>query len=159
MTEKTPETALVRVVFHDLERESPAVASALGAEIAARFAPRDETPFSILAHDEENGALLGGLNGVIHWRWLYIRHLWVAPQCRSLGLGARLLARAEAAARTRGCVGVYLDSFDPRAVAFYEKRGFSRRGEIAGFPPGHSRVFLAKSFLAEPFLAEPLAPA
>ena len=31
------------------------------------------------------GALIGGLNGVIHWRWLYIRHLWVAE----VGAGTR----------------------------------------------------------------------
>jgi ribosomal protein S18 acetylase RimI-like enzyme len=144
MNDEPPETPPIRLVFHELERESPVVASALGAEIASRFAPRDEVPLSILAHDE-TGALLGGLNGVSHWRWLYIRHLWVAPQCRGLGLGTRLVTRAETAARARGCVGLYLDSFDPRAVAFYERCGFARRGEIAGFPPGHSRVFLAKA--------------
>lgn len=143
MSDSSPATAPIRVVFHDLERESPAVASALGAEIAARFAPRDEAPFSILAHDE-NGALLGGLNGVTHWRWLYIKHLFVAPECRGFGLGTRLLQRAEEAARARGCVGLYLDSFDPRAIAFYETCGFARCGEIVDFPPGHSRVFASK---------------
>jgi ribosomal protein S18 acetylase RimI-like enzyme len=143
MNDTSPQTAPIRVVFHDLERESPAVASALGAEIAASFGPRDEAPLSILAHDE-NGALIGGLNGVSHWRWLYVKHLWVAPECRGLGLGARLLRRAEEAARARGCVGLYLDSFDPRAIGYYERCGFARCGEIENFPPGHKRYFASK---------------
>jgi ribosomal protein S18 acetylase RimI-like enzyme len=143
MNDTSPQTASIRVVFHDLERESPAVAAALGAEIAARFGPRDETPLSILASNE-NGALIGGLNGVSHWRWLYIKHLWVAPECRGLGLGARLLRRAEEAARARSCIGIYLDSFDPSAIRFYEKCGFARCGEIENFPPGHKRFFASK---------------
>jgi GNAT superfamily N-acetyltransferase len=141
MIDTSPDAAPVRVVLHD--RESPAVAAALAADMAVRFHPRDEAPFSILAHDE-NGALLGGLNGVTHWRWLYVKHLWVAPECRGFGLGTLLLRRAEETADIRGCVGVYIDGFDPRAVAFYEKRGFARFGEITDFPPGHSRVFVAK---------------
>ncbi|CAN2535703.1 hypothetical+protein [Methylocapsa aurea] len=131
------------VVFHDLPRESPAVAAALGGEIAARFRPRDEAPFSIVAHDEQS-ALIGGLNGVVHWRWLYIRHLWVAQQRRGMGLGTALLQRAEDEARSRSCLGLYIDSFDPRAAALYERFGFTRFGEIVDFPPGHSRMFFSK---------------
>jgi len=65
--------------------ESPAVAVHLGAEIAARFGPREETPLSITARDAGD-ALIGGLNGVTHWRWLYIRHLWVARPQRGQGI-------------------------------------------------------------------------
>lgn len=126
-----------------MERESPAVASALAVEIAARFPPRDETPFSILAHDGA-GALVGGVNGATHWRWLYVRHLWVAPQLRGHGLGRHLLERAEGMAQTRGCVGLYLDSFDPSTISFYERCGFSSCGAIEDFPPGHSRIFASK---------------
>ena len=152
MTEKTPpETTpaekTLSVVFHDLARESPAVAAALGGEIAARFRPRDEAPFSIVAHDEK-GALIGGLNGVFHWRWLYIRHLWVAPERRGIGLGTALLRRAEDEVRSRSCLGLYIDSFDPRAAALYERFGFTRFGEIADFPPGHSRMFFSKRIAA-----------
>lgn len=138
----TPEETLA-VVFHDLARESPAVAAALGGEIAARFLPRDEAPFSIVAHDD-GGALIGGLNGVFHWRWLYIRHLWVSPARRGMGLGAALLRRAENEARSRDCLGLYIDSFDSRAAALYTRFGFVRFGEIADFPPGHRRMFFSK---------------
>lgn len=143
LAETPPAVETLAVVFHDLARESPAVAAALGGEIAARFRPRDEAPFSTIAHDEK-GALIGGLNGVSHWRWLYIRHLWVAPERRGMGLGTALLRRAEGEARARACLGLYIDSFDPRAAALYERFGFTRFGEIADFPPGHSRMFFSK---------------
>lgn len=124
--------------------ESAEIAARLGAEIAAQFGPRDETPLCILARASEE-QILGGLNGVIHWRWLYIRHLWVAEAARGEGLGGELIAAAEAHARSRHCVGAYIDTFDPRIAAYYERAGFARAGEIAGFPPGHQRIFLSKS--------------
>lgn len=129
--------------------ESAELAARLGEEIAARFGPRGETPVSIVAHDPQ-GTLVAGLNGASHWRWLYIRHLWVAQSQRGSGWGRRLIAEAERVAEERGCVGLYVDTFDPRAAAFYEALGFTRAGEIVGFPPGHARCFLSKVLADEP---------
>jgi GNAT superfamily N-acetyltransferase len=123
--------------------ESPELASLLRAEIEAQSGARNETPFAILSRDE-TGALIGGVNGVTHWRWLYVRHLWVAASERGGGLARRLMAEAERLARQRECVGVYIDTFDPRVAAFYERLGFSRAGEILDFPPGGRRLFLSK---------------
>ncbi|KAF0132659.1 MAG: N-acetyltransferase GCN5 [Methylocystaceae bacterium] len=123
--------------------ESAELAARLGAALGERFGVRDETPFSILARGED-GALIGGINGLIHWRWAYVRHLWVAESRRGRGLGARLMGEAERLARDRGCVGVYIDTFEKRVAAFYESLGFARVGEIADFPPGHSRISLSK---------------
>lgn len=128
----------------NIERgESAEIAAWLGAEIAAQFGPRDETSLSILARSA-GGELVGGLNGVAHWRWLYIRHLWVAASARGQGLGRQLLAAAEAQARSDDCVGIYIDTFDPRIAAYYERAGFWRAGEIADFPPGGQRIYLSK---------------
>jgi len=118
------------------------VSESLGAEIAARFGPRDETPLSIHAYDGD--ALAGGLTGVTHWGWFYIRHFWVAERWRRRGAGRQLLAHAEMEARARQCVGLYLDTFDPGAAQFYEHCGFLRFGQIDDFPPGHARAFLYK---------------
>ncbi len=123
--------------------ESAELAAKLGEEIAAEFGAREERPLSITARDAEE-VLVAGLNGVSHWRWLYVRHLWVEKSQRGRGLGRRLMAEAERIAEDRGCVGVYVDTFDPRAAAFYEGLGFTRAGEIVDFPPGHARVFLRK---------------
>lgn len=123
--------------------ESVELAGRLRAEIEARHGRRDEAPFAILAHDE-SGALIGGVNGVTHWRWLYVRHLWVGEAQRGRGLARRLVAQAEQLGRTRECAGVYIDTFDSRVATFYERLGFARAGEIADFPPGGRRIFLSK---------------
>ncbi len=144
MTKKSPaKTPQLVAAFQNLGREDAGVGEALGREIAERFGPRDEAALSILAHDEK-GALIGGLNGVTHWRWLYVKHLWVTPSCRGQGLGRDLLKRAEGEARARHCLGLYLDTFDPEAAVFYERCGFAPCGEIEDFPPGHRRIFSSK---------------
>ncbi len=123
--------------------ENPHVAEALGAEVAARFGPREDRPFSITLRDDSD-ALAAGLNGVAHWRWVYVRHLWVAERWRGRGLGRDLLKEAERRAAAWRCVGVYLDTFSPEAVDFYQRCGFAPFGAIDGFPPGERRTFLQK---------------
>jgi ribosomal protein S18 acetylase RimI-like enzyme len=54
------------------------------------------------------------------------------------------MAEAERIARERRCFGLYVDTFDPQAAAFYETLGFARVGEIADFPPGHARLFFRR---------------
>ena len=104
--------------------ESAELAARLGAALGERFGMRDETPFSILARGED-GTLIGGINGLIHWRWAYVRHLWVAESRRGQGLGARLMGEAERLARDRGCVGVYIDTF--RNASPHSMRGSASR--------------------------------
>jgi GNAT superfamily N-acetyltransferase len=128
------------------EKASVLVAASLGAEVAARFGPRDEAPLSIHAYEGET--LVGGLNGCTHWGWLYIRHFWVAASWRGRGVGRSLLQQGETQARARNCVGLYLDTFDPGAAQFYARCGFLAFGRIDDFPPGHARVFLHKKFAA-----------
>ena len=125
--------------------EAAEIGALLAQEVASRFGPRDEKPLFIEAR-EADGALLCGTNGVIHWRWLYVRHFWVAPTKRGRGLGRALMAEAERLAREKGCVGIYLDTFDQGAASFYERLGFARCGRIENFPEGSARIFLAKRF-------------
>lgn len=124
------------------EKASAQVSDSLGAEVAARFGPRNERPLSIHAYDGD--LLVGGLEGCTHWRWGYIRQLWVETHWRSHGLGRRLLWEAEAEAHVRDCLGLYLDTFDSEAERFYESCGFQRFGRIDDFPPGHTRRFFYK---------------
>lgn len=123
--------------------KSRRIAKLLAEEIASRHGPRDEKPLSVEAR-EADGALICGMNGVIYWRWLYVRHFWVAPSRRAGGLGRVLMAEVEGVAREKGCVGIYLDTFEEGAASFYERLGFARCGRIENFPPGAARIFLAK---------------
>jgi len=56
----------------------------------------------------------------------WIGELIVAEKARSVGIGKDLLARAEAAARARGCWGLALESATWRQEAhrFYEREGW-----------------------------------
>ncbi len=130
-------------IFADTQNIRAAqVAAYLSAEITTAFGPRNEAPLSIIASSDD--AVVGGLNGAIHWSWFYIRNLWVRADWRGRGLGHRLLAEAEQQARARHCMGLYVDTFDAGAAIFYEKAGFERFGRISDFPPGHTRTFLLK---------------
>ena len=140
---RNKDTSLREPAFEAATTESADVAARLGAEIAARFGPREETALSLVLRDGD-GALIAGLNGVIHWRWLYVRHFWVARERRAQGLGTALMAEVERLAREKGCVGIYLDTFEEGAARFYERLNFARRGRIENFPQGAARIFLAK---------------
>lgn len=90
--------------------------------------------------------IVAGLIGRTSFGWLFVELLFVTEALRGQGFGDRLLAMAEEEAKTRGALGAWLDTFSPEACKFYEKRGYRVFGEIADYPPGASRSFLAKSF-------------
>lgn len=94
--------------------------------------------------DPASGEVVGGLWGESSYDWMFVELLYVPPELRGQKIGARLLARAEAVARERGCVGVWLDTFDFQARGFYEKHGYAVCGHIDDYPRGHGRWFLQK---------------
>jgi GNAT superfamily N-acetyltransferase len=93
---------------------------------------------------DERAAIVGGLLGHIRWRWAYVAKLWVADELRGRGHGAALMNAAEADARAKGCLGIYLDTFEYQARPFYEKLGYALFGTLEGYPPGSRQFFLAK---------------
>lgn len=122
--------------------QAAVISGALSAEIAEKFGPAGAAPLVVLAH--AGAELVGGVIGLLHWRWLYVRQLWVADGWRARGVGSDLLARAEEKARDAGCVGLYIDTFDLDVARYYERRGFVAAGRIPDFPPGFARTFLYK---------------
>lgn len=55
-----------------------------------------------------------------------LKHMWLSPRLRGRGLGRRLLAALEEAARELGCTVVRLDTsvYLPEAVALYRSVGY-----------------------------------
>lgn len=92
------------------------------------------------------GTVVGGAIGRTGWAWLYVGRLWVADDLRGAGLGSELMSALESAARERGCIGAWLDTFSFQARPFYEHLGYRQFGELCDFPPGHSRHFMAKTW-------------
>lgn len=104
--------------------------------------PSDSRALGVFA--QARGRLEGGLAGTSGRGLLHIDLLWVRPERRGDGIGSKLLRLAEAEARARGCTGVWLNTFDFQARAFYERHGYSAFGELGGFANGHSRIFMNK---------------
>lgn len=67
-------------------------------------------------------ALVGLVGVEFHGPDALLRSLVVVPECRSRGMGARLVERAEAYARDRGSVAVYI--LTTTAESFFRARGY-----------------------------------
>jgi len=103
----------------------------------------DAQPLAVLIQGER-GVTTGGLLGRTWLDWLYIELLYVPDGLRGTGVGRDVMLRAEAEARARGCIGIWLNTFSFQARGFYEKLGFTLIGQIDDYPVGHQRFFLQK---------------
>lgn len=130
--------------LHDQTGSAEAAAVLAGLkDFNRQFGSAEWRELTIYSRDL-HGHVDAGLNGFTSWGWLFVKLLWVSEPLRGMGMGSRLLAAAEAEARTRGCRGVWLDTFGFQARGFYEKRGYRLFGELGDFPAGYSRFFLEK---------------
>lgn len=112
----------------------------------------DALPLAVLIK-AGSGATTGGLLGRTWLGWLYVELLYVPDGLRGTGVGRDLMLRAEAEARVRGCIGIWLNTFSFQARGFYEKLGFTLIGQIDDYPVGHQRFFLQKRLQAAPTAA------
>ncbi len=103
----------------------------------------DYAPFAYLLHEGEE--LIGGIAGFMWGGWLQVQALWVAPHARRGGHASTLLAEAEAYAAARGCGHATLETHNPTALAFYQRRGYAVFGALADYPPGGAKSFLRKT--------------
>ena len=107
-----------------------------------QIGPSNEEPVKFVAFDVEG--VVGGLIGHTRWRWLYVAKLWVDERARGQGVGTKLITAAEDLARSRGCIGACLDTFEFQARPFYEKLGYELFGTLDGYPPGFRQFYLRK---------------
>lgn len=122
------------------------IADPLLAFNVALLGRADIRPLAVLLHSEDRKSVVGGLWAPTSFRWLFVELLFVPEGFRAQLLGTKLLELAEAEARKRGCLGAWLDTFNPDARVFYEKRSYRIFGEIGNYPPGNARHFLLKRF-------------
>src|SRR5262245_59810312 len=103
--------------------EREAVLRGLIAFNTAHVGPHGHRPLAVLVKQE--GAVVGGLVGATVHGWCFVEWLYLPEDLRRGGIGTTLMRRAEAEARRRGCIGVFLDTFDFQARGFYEKLGYT----------------------------------
>jgi GNAT superfamily N-acetyltransferase len=106
-------------------------------------------PLAIVIRDLA-GTTIGGMWGQSLYDWLNIELLVVPEAMRGTGVGSRLLAQAEAQARERGCIGVWLDTFSFQAKGFYERLGYAAVGTIEDHPVGGARYIMSKRLADQP---------
>ena len=110
---------------------------AVGGQAVERFALTVKAPGS----DE----ILGGLSAMSYWGSFYISDLVAPETARGQGLGSELMRLAEQEARARGCLHIWLDTFEFQARSFYERLGFKVFGQLDGLAPFFPRYFMKKT--------------
>ncbi|MBY4609786.1 GNAT family N-acetyltransferase [Rhizobium sp. 9T] len=123
--------------------ELAAITDALSAFNTGDVGPSDRRPLAILIRDAD-GKVTGGLSGFTAWGWLFVQMLYLPETLRGAGIAGRILAQAEKEAKARGCHGAWIDTFSPRALRAYLRRGYEVFGELEDFPQGRMRSFLRK---------------
>jgi len=136
-------TLRTTVPDHPSEADREAVLAPLRAYNVSRAGDAQIRPVAVLLTDE-GGEQVGGLWGRCAYDWLFVELLAVPAEHRGGGYGRSLMQQAEAIARTNGCVGIWLDTYEFQACGFYEKLGFEMFGTLDDHPVGFRRFFLQK---------------
>jgi GNAT superfamily N-acetyltransferase len=131
------------VVDEPGEEERAIVLEALLEHNREAGPPTEMRPVAILVNDDD-GKPVGGLYGRMFYDWLFVEYLAIPRAMRGQDNGTALMNQAEALARARGCIGIWLDTFAFQARGFYEKLGYTVFGELADYPRDAARYFLSK---------------
>ncbi|MBD2748661.1 GNAT family N-acetyltransferase [Microvirga sp. BT688] len=121
------------------------VTAGLRAHVIEKTGALPMMPLTLLLRDDDD-RVRGGIRGVIALFWLQVDHFWVDEALRGQGYGARLLSMAEEAARMHGAIGAQLTTSTFQAENFYRKQGYAEIGRLKDRPPGHDRIWMAKSW-------------
>lgn len=105
----------------------------------------------------------GGLvvGGAVGRRWGHcceLQQLWVAPEHRRRGIGARLVRAFERQAHLHGCTLAYLETFDFQAPSLYRALGYAVTHTHAVYPHGIERYLMVRTLRAEDFADPGAAP-
>jgi len=139
----------------EIRPASPSDASSIAACLLEAFAPyqsaytpeafADTVPTTAQVHlrlqhmnvlvATADGKIVGTISASTNGPLGHLRGMAVLPEWRRTGTAARLLAAIEDWLRTRQCTEITLDTTEPltRAIAFYEKHGYRRSGNISDF--------------------------
>jgi len=93
-------------------------------EAMAKVATRN--PGLALVAENENGLIVGTVNGADDGRRGWVYRLAVHPEARKAGLGRRLVKELEGRLRAQGCekLNLLVERDNPDAIAFWRRLGY-----------------------------------
>jgi GNAT superfamily N-acetyltransferase len=92
-----------------------------------------------------DGEVVGGAVGRTWGSCCELQQLWVAPDARRRGIGARLVREFERKASSRGCNVFYLETFSFQAPSLYRALGYKAELTLRGFPGGIAKYTMVRS--------------
>jgi GNAT superfamily N-acetyltransferase len=127
------------------ETARDAILSGIKAHNGTLLGPTDRKDIYIPI-TADDGTVDGGLVGYTGRGWLYVELLLVPERLRGQGMAGKLLALAEEEAKSRDCIGAYIDTINPVACRAYERAGYRVFGRIENFTKGLDICWLIKRF-------------
>jgi ribosomal protein S18 acetylase RimI-like enzyme len=97
---------------------------------------------------DEAGRTIGVAAGYSWAGTSELKQMWIDEAYRGRGYARELLNAFVTEAASRGVRRIWVASYDFQAPGMYEKAGFKRVAEFAGWPEGHSNVVLCKTLIA-----------
>lgn len=94
---------------------------------------------------DESGRTIGVAAGYSWAGASELKQMWIDEPYRGRGYARALLNAFVAEAASRGVRRIWVASYDFQAPGMYEKAGFKRMAEFAGWPEGHANVVLCKT--------------
>jgi ribosomal protein S18 acetylase RimI-like enzyme len=104
----------------------------------------EDMPVFLLRVDGPDGVMQAGCKGELAFRSAHVSELWVHEDLRGQGIGAALLARAEAFAVERGCTRLHLETRNEGARRLYERLGYRVFGTLADYDGAQAFYYLEK---------------
>jgi ribosomal protein S18 acetylase RimI-like enzyme len=136
----------IRYTVHDdvPADEARRVDQGLGAANDLAAPLHEVRPLSCFAR-LPSGQVIGGAVGRTWGPCCELQQLWVGPEHRRAGVGARLVRDFQARAQARGCRTFYLETFNFQAPQFYRKLGYEVKHEHAVYPHGIVKYLLVRT--------------
>ena len=108
-----------------------------------------QQPGSFFLKYEEENKILGCVYLKQEKNKLYLGMLTVSPQLQNKGIGKILLAAAEAEARKRNCIAVFMSVISIRTelINWYKRHGYTDTGIVKPFPENDPRFGIPKTKL------------
>jgi ribosomal protein S18 acetylase RimI-like enzyme len=158
-----PKEILLPMEAEDAEDAAALVSRAMNADEGRWAARTMRFHFGCKAHGLDDGrsyfvrrqgGAIVGLVGLHHAVWGPEENVWLAwfavdPDCQGQGHGRELLAAIERTAAAQGFRKLLVETYEhaefDKARRFYERNGFERAGQIAGYlADGSAMVVYAK---------------